>query len=206
MDTLFFENSTHFVVVCSSPANAGPLLRVSSYIFCLPCYLIIACGYCTELLCNLLLGAQGQQLSEEQDQLPCGPKGTSSGSSQERVTHMVQAHYMLRKLLQHHPSRHFGGWAMLWSTEEMLDQKYQRVDIPAHTGVAGCGFPGLSSLLCCGCPVGLVCCGTLVSLGAPFGLFPSGLLSGLMLNAFGNNLECLLSVSFGLCGSVLSLL
>ena len=71
---------------------------------------------------HLLLGAQDQQLGAEQNQLPRGSTGTSSGNCQEMETCMVRACHMPWQPLQNHPSRHPGGWAMLWTAEEMLDE------------------------------------------------------------------------------------
>ena len=45
---------------------------------------------------------------------------------------MVRAYHTPQQPLQNHPSGHLGGWATLWSTEEMLDGQHQRVDIPVH--------------------------------------------------------------------------
>ena len=56
-----------------------------------------------------LLGAQDQRLGAEQDQLPCGSTGTSSGSYQETETCMVRACHTPRQPPQNHPSRHLGG-------------------------------------------------------------------------------------------------
>ena len=53
---------------------------------------------------------------------------------------MVQACHTQRQPLQTHPLGHRGGWAMPWSTEEMLDGQYQRVDIPAHARAAHKGL------------------------------------------------------------------
>ena len=35
--------------------------------------------------------------------------------------------------LQNHPSGHLGRWATMWSAEEMLDEQYERVGVPART-------------------------------------------------------------------------
>ena len=69
----------------------------------------------------LLLGAQDQQLGADQDQLSCGSTRTCPGNCQEMKTCMVRACHMLQQPLQKHSSRHGGGWATLWSPEEMLD-------------------------------------------------------------------------------------
>ena len=53
-------------------------------------------------------------------------------SWQEMETCMVRAYHTSWQPLQHHPSGHLGGWAMLWSAEESLDGQHQRVNIPAH--------------------------------------------------------------------------
>ena len=55
-------------------------------------------------------------------------------------TYLVQACYAPWQPLQNHRSRHLGGWAMPGSTEEMLDGQHQRVDIPAHAGIAHDGL------------------------------------------------------------------
>ena len=78
---------------------------------------------------HLLLGAQDKRLGTEQDQLPCGSTGTSSGNCQETETCMVRACHTPRQPLQNHPLGHLGGWATLLSAEEMLDGQHQRVDI-----------------------------------------------------------------------------
>ena len=84
--------------------------------------------------------AQHQWLGVEKDQLPRGSTRTSSGNFQEAETCMVQACHTPQQPLQNHPSRHLGGWTMLWSAEEMLDGQHQRVDIPAHAGAAHKGL------------------------------------------------------------------
>ena len=58
-----------------------------------------------------LLGAQDKRLGAEQNQLPCGSTGTSSGNCQETDTRMVRACHKPRQPLQNHPSGHLGGWA-----------------------------------------------------------------------------------------------
>ena len=45
-----------------------------------------------------------------------------------------------RQPLQDHPSGHLGGWARLWSAEEMLDGQRQRVNIPVHAKTAHKGL------------------------------------------------------------------
>ena len=89
---------------------------------------------------HLLIGAQDQRFSAEQDQLPWESNGTSSGNCQETETCMVRACHMPRQPLQNHPSGHLGGWAMPWSAEEMLDGQHQRMDIPAQTRPAHKGL------------------------------------------------------------------
>ena len=49
---------------------------------------------------HFLLGEQDQRLGEEQDQLPCGPTGTSSGSCREMEMHMVRACHTPQQPLQ----------------------------------------------------------------------------------------------------------
>ena len=88
----------------------------------------------------LQLGAQDQRLGVEQDRLPCGSAGTSSGNCQETETCMVRACHMPQQHLQNHPSGHLGGLATPWSAEEMLDGQHQRVDIPAHARAAHTGL------------------------------------------------------------------
>ena len=82
------------------------------------------------------VGAQGQRLGAEQDQLPCGSTGTSSGNCQETETCMVRACNTPRQPLQNHPSGHHCGWVTPWSAEEMLDGQHQKVDIHAHARTA----------------------------------------------------------------------
>ena len=61
---------------------------------------------------HLLLGAQDQRLGPEQNQLPCGSTGTSSGNCRETDTCMVRAcHTPQQPLQKNHPSGHLGGWA-----------------------------------------------------------------------------------------------
>ena len=81
---------------------------------------------------HLLLGAQDQRLGAEQDQLPCGSTGTPSDNCQETETFMVRTCHTSQQPLQNHFSGHIGGWATLWSAEEMLDghHQHQRVDNP----------------------------------------------------------------------------
>ena len=81
-----------------------------------------------------------QRLGAEQDQLPCGSTGTSSGNCQETKVCMVQACHTPRQPLRNHPSGHLGEWAMPWSAEEKLDGQHQRVDIPAHVRTAHKGL------------------------------------------------------------------
>ena len=50
---------------------------------------------------HLLLGAQDQWLVVEQDQLPCGPTGASSGNCEETETCMVTQWYSLFKTILH---------------------------------------------------------------------------------------------------------
>ena len=89
---------------------------------------------------HLLLGAQDQRLHAEQDQLPLGSTGTSSGSCQETETCTVRACHTPRQPLQNHPSGHFIGLATPWSAEEMLDGQHQGVDISAHVRTAHKGL------------------------------------------------------------------
>ena len=85
---------------------------------------------------HLLLQAQDQRLGAEQDQLPIGSTGTSSGICHETETCMVRACHTPRQLFRNHPSRHLEGWATPWSAEEMLDGQHQIVDIPAQATTA----------------------------------------------------------------------
>ena len=82
---------------------------------------------------HLLIGAQDQQLVVEQIQLPCESTGTSSGNCRETETCMVRECHTPRQPLQ-------GEWATPLSTEEMLDRRHQRVDIPAHARTAHNGL------------------------------------------------------------------
>ena len=56
----------------------------------------------------------------EQDELPCGPKGTPADKERDGNLH--------------------AEWATPWSAEEMLDGQHQRVDISAHTRTAHKGL------------------------------------------------------------------
>ena len=56
---------------------------------------------------HVLLEAQDQRLGAEQDQLPCGPAGTSSGNCQETETCLVRARHTPRQPLQTEPSSIF---------------------------------------------------------------------------------------------------
>ena len=98
----------------------------------------------------LLLGAQDQRLGAEQDQLPSGSTGTSSGNCQETETCMVPACHTPRQPSQNHPSGNLGRRAAPWSAEEMLDGQHQRVDIPAHARTPHEGVlpKGLEEYLC----------------------------------------------------------
>ena len=100
---------------------------------------------------HFLLGARDQRLGAEQDQLPCGSTGTSSGNCQEMKTSMIREFHTAQQPLQNHPSWHLGGLATPWSAEELLDGKHQRVDIPAHARNCSQGPPaektGRGSLL-----------------------------------------------------------
>ena len=89
-----------------------------------------------KLLRNLLLGTQDQRLGAEQDQLPCGPTGTSSGTCEETETRMVLACCRPRQPHQNHPSLHVGGRTTRWSVEEMLDRQRKRVDTRVHARIA----------------------------------------------------------------------
>ena len=96
---------------------------------------------------HLLLGAQDQRLGAEQDQLPCGSIGTSSGNFQETDTCLVQACHTQQQHLQNHPSGSLGGWTTPWKAEEMLDGQHWRMDIPAHART-GLLQKGLKEDLC----------------------------------------------------------
>ena len=89
---------------------------------------------------HLPLGAQDRRLGAEQDHLPCGSTGTSSGNCKETETCMVRACYMPRQPLRNHPSGNLGGWATSWSAEEIFDGQHHRVDIPAHARTAHNGL------------------------------------------------------------------
>ena len=88
----------------------------------------------------LLLRAQDQWLGVEQNQLPCGSTGTSSGNCQEMETCMVWACHMPRMPLKNHHSGHLGGWVMPWLAEEILDGQYQGVDTLVHARTARKGL------------------------------------------------------------------
>ena len=60
---------------------------------------------------HLLLGEQDQRLSAQQDQLPCGSTGSSSGIFQERKTCVVRTRHTQRQPLQNYPSGHQRGFA-----------------------------------------------------------------------------------------------
>ena len=82
-----------------------------------------------------------QPLGAEQDHLPCGSTGTSSGNCPEMKTWMVWAHHTPWQPLQSHSSGHLGGWMIMWSAEEMLaGRQHQRVDIPVYARTAHKGF------------------------------------------------------------------
>ena len=101
----------------------------------------------TKCMRKLLLSptsSRDQRPGVEQDQLPCGSTGTSSGNYQETETCMVRAcHTPRQPLLQ-------GGWATPWSVEEMLDRQHQKVDIPANARTAHKGLwqKGLEEDVC----------------------------------------------------------
>ena len=58
----------------------------------------------------------------------------------QKLAFLVQACHMPWQPLQNHPSGHLGGWAMLWSAEEILDGQHQRVAILAHARTAHKGL------------------------------------------------------------------
>ena len=87
-----------------------------------------------------LLAEQDQRLGAEQDKLPCGSTGISSGNCQETETCMVRACHTPRQPLQNHPLGHLGGWATARSTDGMLDGQHQRVDIPVYARPAHKGL------------------------------------------------------------------
>ena len=76
-----------------------------------------------------LPGAQDKRLDAEQNQLPCGSTGTSSGNRQGTETCVVR-HVTRHDSLQNRASGHLGEWATPWSVEEMLNGQHQRVEIP----------------------------------------------------------------------------
>ena len=55
----------------------------------------------------------------------------SSGNCQETEICMVCACHTPWQPPKNHPSQHLGGWAKLWSAEEMLDGQHLRLDIPS---------------------------------------------------------------------------
>ena len=83
---------------------------------------------------------EDQRLGAEQDQLPRGSTGTSSGNCQETETCIVRACYMPQQPLQNNLSRYFGGWATALSAEEVLDVQHQRMDVPANARTAHKGL------------------------------------------------------------------
>ena len=82
-----------------------------------------------------LLGAQDQRTSVQQDQLPCGSTGTSSGNRQETETCMVPAYHTPRQPFQKTSFR------APWKVDDAmvgrgtLVGQPQRVDIPAHARI-----------------------------------------------------------------------
>ena len=79
---------------------------------------------------NFLLG--------QQDQLPFGSAETFSGNCCETETCMVWACHTSRQPLQKHPSGHLGGWATLWSAEEMLLKEWTCLPMPELLTMASC--------------------------------------------------------------------
>ena len=75
---------------------------------------------------HLLLGAQHQRLGAEQDYLPYGSTGTSSGHCQETNTCMVWACHTPR----HVSGRRRGRQRKCWM------DNFRKVDIPAHARTA----------------------------------------------------------------------
>ena len=72
---------------------------------------------------RFLLGAQVQRVRAEQDQLPCGTIGTSSGNCKETEIRMVPTCHALGQPLQSHSSGHLAALATTWSPDEMLDEQ-----------------------------------------------------------------------------------
>ena len=73
---------------------------------------------------------------EAQDHWLGRSTGTTSGNCQSTETCKVWTCLTLWQPLQNHSLGHFGGWAMPWSAEEMLDGQHKRVDIPSHARTA----------------------------------------------------------------------
>ena len=91
-----------------------------------------------DLVLPPLLGAQDQRLGVEQNQLPCGSTGTSSGNCQERETCMVRACHTPRQPLQIQPSGRLERWATPWSAEEMLLKEWTCLSMPELLTMASC--------------------------------------------------------------------
>ena len=85
-----------------------------------------------KLLCISYLEHKTNDRVQSKTNFLVGPQ-ESSGNCQEMESCMVQACHTPQKLPQNHPSGHLGGWAMLWSTKEMLDGQHQRIHpCPCH--------------------------------------------------------------------------
>ena len=94
-----------------------------------------------ETILHLLPGAEDEHFGVEQDQLPCGSTGNSSGNCQETETPMLWACHTPRQPLQTHPSGHLGGLATPWSAEKTPAGQRQRLDVLAHAKTAHAGLP-----------------------------------------------------------------
>ena len=72
-----------------------------------------------------------RRLDAEQDQLPCGSTGSSSGICQDRKTCMVRTCHTPRQPLHNHPSGHQGGWATSWSQRKCwMDNIKEKTSLP----------------------------------------------------------------------------
>ena len=78
--------------------------------------------------------------NDEQDDLPCGLRGTSSGNCQETKLssfgHVTRHDSLSKTILQ----GTLEVWATPWSAEEMLDGQRKRVDVHAHVRTAHDGL------------------------------------------------------------------
>ena len=85
---------------------------------------------CLWKVLHILYLKQDQWLDEQQDQFPCGSRGTSSCDCRETETRMIWACHAQRQPLQIPPSGHLGG-----SAGEILDGQLQSMGVPAYTSL-----------------------------------------------------------------------